>query len=169
MSCKAYIPLLVSLLLVLFSGGVLFGAAAQEGPLQTVPSKVRPGTAGAKSEFGGSNSRIDALLRGAQASAQAGRTAAALDCLNEFLDVLKGAPHTGGQQTVYLRQAREIVTAMRGKGPRTFAVDFLLAEILFLESKPADALQVLLPLKPQSQGSPDYFSRWESAISGLPS
>jgi tetratricopeptide (TPR) repeat protein len=158
MSCKAHISLSVSLLLLLFNSGVLSWAVTQEGPLQPPPSKVRPGAATDQSEFGGNNSKIDALLREAQVSAQAGKTAAALGCLNEFLDILKRAPHTGGQQSGYLRRAREIVTAMNSKGPRSFAADFLLAEILFLESKPADALQVLLPLKPQSQGNPDYFS-----------
>jgi tetratricopeptide (TPR) repeat protein len=108
--------------------------------------------------LGEGNSRAETLLREARASVQAGNTAAALDCLNKFLDVLKRDPDRGGQQTVYLRQAREIVTTLKGKAPPSIPVDFLLAEILFLENKPADALQVLLPLKAQSQGSPDFFS-----------
>ena len=104
------------------------------------------------------SSRAEALLSKAQQQFQSGKTEAARMALNHFVDLLKQSPQLMSQRVHYIKRAMHMAMTLRDQEPRSFSVNFLLAETLFLGNRPEESLATLLPFKEQSNQDPDYLS-----------
>ncbi len=103
-------------------------------------------------------SSLESLLEEAERSVAAGKTDAALNELGRFLDLMKQDARLGDRRQRYLERSRRVATNLRSKNPASFSINFLAAELLFLENKPRQALSLLLPFREQSVQNPDYLS-----------
>jgi tetratricopeptide (TPR) repeat protein len=120
--------------------------------LPDINGRQEQGSAAAKS------SRADSLLGEAQNNVGAGRPAAALANLSQFLDVLKNDPGLRGVDQDRVKRGLHLALSIRAREPESFAPNFLAAELLFLANRPNAALALLTPFRNVSQSDPEYLS-----------
>jgi tetratricopeptide (TPR) repeat protein len=100
----------------------------------------------------------ESLLARAERHTGTGETEAALSDLNLLLDQIKQQVRSEEQRRRYLERGRQLAMILRSRNSQSFPVNFVAAELLFLENQPKEALSLLMPFREQSKTNPDYLS-----------
>lgn len=110
---------------------------------------------------------VEVLLALAHAYDRLGESEKAVNSVNEFIQTFRQEPPRGDQAPGYLAAARQVLSSGKPRLASSFKVKVLLAEILYLENKYVESVDVLSALAGEGANSPEYFSLLGMCYAGL--
>jgi len=107
------------------------------------------------------------LVALAEASVRAGKMDMASDSIEGFIEAVRQGNHTGADTAAQFSAARVVLSSLRQANPDSFKTNYQLAEILFLDHKYGEAVEVLKTLAEKAGNNSEYFNLLGMCYAGL--